>query len=213
VDFIQKRLLDPLGMKDSTFWPNEEQAQRLAYSYRHNADKTGLEANHFEKNLTKAAVEKFALGVPVPLPVVSNFGGGILPEYGNHYAQPAGGLFSTAEDVGKFCQMLLNGGVWQGNRLLSEKAIQQMSAIQTGDVMVNPNEGYGLGWFVKKKVDESVSVGSYGHRGARRTVMWIDPSHQLVIVLMVQCMDMTGAEQKALYGSVFQAAVDRYGKH
>src|SRR5258708_14221885 len=42
-DFLDKRLFGPLGMKDTTFWPNEEQISRLAKSYRPNKEKTGLE--------------------------------------------------------------------------------------------------------------------------------------------------------------------------
>jgi len=108
--------------------------------------------------------------------------------------------------------MLLNGGEWQGKRFLSQKAIQTMGSVQTGRVPVNPVEGYGQGWFVKTREDESLSPGSFGHRGARKTVMWIDPSQGLALVLLVQSMDMTGPQQKTLYGSVFKAAVERYGK-
>jgi CubicO group peptidase (beta-lactamase class C family) len=137
---------------------------------------------------------------------------GRLPEYYNHYANGAGGLFSTASDVARFAQWLLNKGKWQGRQLLSEESVRQLGIVQTGDVMVNPNEGYGLGMFVKKRQDESVGVGSFGHRGARRTVFWVDPTNQIVVVLMLQRMDMDGNQQKELYGPFFKAAVDKFGK-
>ena len=119
---------------------------------------------------------------------------------------------STARDVGRFCQMLLNGGVHEGKRILSDSAIKQMSAIQTGDVPVNPQEAYGVGWFVKIRDDEGPAIGSYGHRGARKTVMWIDPARQLVMVLLVQSWDMPGEVSKQLYTTFLKAAEAQYGK-
>jgi CubicO group peptidase (beta-lactamase class C family) len=165
-----------------------------------------------DQSVKPALIEKLSEGVSVPPQMIENMGFGIAAEYGKHYAQPAGGLYSTASDVGKFCQMLLNGGVWEGKRYLSEAAIQQMSIIQTGEAMKSPNEGYGLGWAVKKKEDEGLPTGSFGHRGARRTVMWVDSKDQLVMVLLVQRMDMNGEQQKEMYGSFLRAAVEKYGK-
>jgi CubicO group peptidase (beta-lactamase class C family) len=209
-DFMQQRLFTPLGMKDTTFWPNEELAARLANTARMTEDKTGLEDVGMSKKIPADQIVK--LEKTAPFPMLDNFGGGIVPEYQNHYGQPAGGLYSTASDVGRFCQMLLNGGTWEGKRYLSDKAIKQLSAVQTGDVMVNPQEGYGVGVFVKTRDDEGPAVGSYGHRGARRTVMWIDPKNQLVMVAMLQRWDMTGEQQKEFYGSVFRTMVEKFGK-
>src|SRR6516162_2460961 len=73
-DFLDKRLFAPLGMKDTTFWPNEEHLKRLAKSYKPNADKSDLEE-------TKITQLKYPLGDRARQPV------------------PAGGLFSTAADV------------------------------------------------------------------------------------------------------------------
>jgi len=210
-EFMQKRLLDPLGMKDTTFWPTEEQANRLARSARLTPDKSGLEQVKQDKGVTQALIDRLSHGVAVPAPMLADMGVGTITEYVKHYSEPAGGLFSTASDIGTFCQMLLNDGVWQGKRYLSTEAIRQMTSIQTGDIMVNPQEGYGLGWFVKKKDDEGPSVGSFGHRGARRTVMWVDPKNQLVMVLLVERFDMSGEEQKELYSSFMKAAIERFG--
>lgn len=213
-DFMQQRLFTPLGLQDTTFWPTEEQASRLAYTARMTGDKSGLEdvRDYMRNNLPQSVVEKLAKGAKIPEPLLDNFGGGIIPDYVDHYGEPAGGLYSTAADVGRFCQMLLNGGVWQGKRYLSENAIHQMSASQTGNVSVNPQETYGVGWFVKIRADEGPAVGSYGHRGARRTVMWIDPTHQLVMVALLQRFDMTGEQQKEFYGSIFHAMIEKFSR-
>jgi CubicO group peptidase (beta-lactamase class C family) len=117
-DFLAKRLFVPLDMKDTTFWPDDEQLKRLAKSYRPNKDKTDLE----ETVVTQLC---YPLG-----------------DKGKRYQVPAGGLFSTAEDVARFCQMVLGGGVYQGKRILSEEAVKQMTSNQTGDAV---KESYGLG--------------------------------------------------------------------
>lgn len=118
-EFLQKRLLDPLGMKDTTFWPNDEQIKRLARSYRPTKDKKDLEA-------TNIGQLKYPLSDRQRQPM------------------PAGGLFATAADVAHFCQMVLAGGVYKGKRLLSEDAVKQMTSKQTGNLPTS----YGLGWSV-----------------------------------------------------------------
>lgn len=116
-DFMQKRLFDPLGMKDTTFWPNDEQVSRLAKSYKPNADKTDLE-------------ETVVTQCHYPLQ--------------DHIRQPmpAGGLFSTAADVTVFCQMLMNDGKHQGKQIISEAAVQEMTRRQTAPEL---KQSYGFG--------------------------------------------------------------------
>jgi CubicO group peptidase (beta-lactamase class C family) len=84
-------------------------------------------------------------------------------------------LFSTARDVGRFCQMILGRGVFAGRRYLSEAAVEQMTSKQTGDQL---KDGYGLGW--------STGGGRFGHGGAYSTNMSIDPARGLITVFMVQ---------------------------
>ncbi len=117
--FLQTRIFDPLGMRDTTFFPTSHQVRRLAKAYGPNADKTGL--------------------VETPLPF-------LRPPFdrpGRH-AEPGGGLFSTGADLARFCQMLLNKGMCGGKRLLSEAALAELTKIQTGQ----PNQKYGLGFAV-----------------------------------------------------------------
>jgi CubicO group peptidase (beta-lactamase class C family) len=172
-EFLDRRLFGPLGMKDTTFWPNEEQLARLAKSYRPNAAKTGLEA--------------FPIGqLRYPLNDRSR------------QPMPAGGLFSTASDVGRFCQMVLNNGVFEGKRYLTEAAVRQMTSKQTGDAV---KEGYGLGW--------STGGASFGHGGAHATDMTIDAKRGLITVWMVQHAGYpgNGAQSK---GAFKKAAEERF---
>jgi CubicO group peptidase (beta-lactamase class C family) len=214
VDFMQQRLFTPLEMKDTTFFPNEEQGSRLAHSARFTEDKKDLEDVNPGKGVTPQLIAKLSEGqdLKVPQNLIDNMGMGVVTEAAHRYGQPAGGLYSTASDVGHFCQMLLNGGTWHGHRFLSEAAMKTLATNQTGDVVVNPNEGYSVGFSVKSKDDEGPAPGSIGHRGARRTAMWIDPVHQLAMVVMLQRMDMSGEQQKDFYGSVFWAMVEKFGK-
>jgi CubicO group peptidase (beta-lactamase class C family) len=150
-EFLQKRLLDPCGMKETTYWPSEEQVKRLAKSYKPNATKDDL-------------VELKISQLHYP-----------LSDHAVRYPMPAGGLFSTAEDVSRFCRMLLRGGELDGKRVLSEKAVAEMSKRQTPE---NLKTSYGLGL--------SVNKGSFGHGGAMATDMSIDVEHGLVLVWCVQ---------------------------
>ena len=149
--FMEERLFKPLGMSDTTFWPNADQSARLAKPYKPDAKNTGLE----ETTVTQ-------LRYP-------------LSERANRYPMPAGGLFSTASDTVKFCQMILNGGVQNGRRLLSEEAITQLTSKQTAPEI---NDSYGLGF----------ATGSdwCGHGGAYSTNMTIDRQRGLILIWMVQ---------------------------
>jgi CubicO group peptidase (beta-lactamase class C family) len=174
--FLDKRLLQPLGMKDTTFWPTDEQLKRLAKSYKPNDDKCDLEE-------TKITFLKYPLNDR------------------KRYAFPGGGLFSTAAEVGRFCQMVLNGGTFQGKRYLSEKAVKQMATTQIGDPAKG---GYGLGW-------STHGVGVFGHGGAQATNMTIDTNRGLVTVFMVQHAGFPkdGSKSQAAF---HKAALERFSR-
>lgn len=120
-DFMHARLFEPLGMKDTSFWPNEEQAQRVAKSYRPDAAKT---------NLVEFPVSQLIYP---------------LTDLHRRFPMPAGGLFSTAQDTALFCQMMLNNGEFKGRRYLSEAAVAELTKRQTPATV---KESYGLGFSV-----------------------------------------------------------------
>jgi len=117
-DFMDKRLFGPLGMKDTTFWPNAEQVSRLAKTYKPDASK-----------------KKLSLGGLGQLQAD-------LTDHVHRFPMPAGGLFSTAKDVSTFCRMLLNGGELDGRRYLSAASMKELSSRQTPKEL---KESYGLG--------------------------------------------------------------------
>jgi len=120
-DFMQQKLFDPLGMKDTTLWPNEAQSLRVAKSYRPDASKT---------NLAEFPISQLIYP---------------LSDRVHRFPMPAGGLFSTAIDTSLFCRMLLNNGELDGKRYLSENAIRELSKRQTPPAI---KESYGLGFSV-----------------------------------------------------------------
>ena len=163
--FLQQRVLNPCGMRDTTFWPTKEQAKRVAKSYR--PDKNG--------ELQQVEVRFLA--------------GGISNRKRTPY--PAGGLYSTAGDVTLFYQMMLNGGTLNGKRVLKKETAALMTRTQTGDIKTGFVDGmsWGLGFQVVKEpmgVTETLSTGTYGHGGAYATQSWADPKRGIIVVMMIQ---------------------------
>jgi CubicO group peptidase (beta-lactamase class C family) len=213
--FIQQRLLEPLGMTETTFWPDAQQAARLALTSQRNKEKTALE--DLPNKPDPAWLNQPTNAPSVPL-IVRTYSGDALRAYPNRYAAPASGLFSTAPDLVKFGQMMLNGGVSRGKRLVSAAAFKRMTTIEARAVPMKPEPSIGLGWFVKLNDDDGFAVGSFGHNGARGPVINVDPSHQLVMILLIESADIQllgqprGAEQKNLRTTFFRTAIEKYGK-
>jgi CubicO group peptidase (beta-lactamase class C family) len=113
---------------------------------------------------------------------------------------PAGGLFSTADDLARFCRMVLNGGVFEGKRLVSEASVRAMTRRQTPTTI---KEHYGLGW--------ATGGDAFGHGGAYATHMSIEPKHALVVIWLVQHAGFPGDGAKA-QGAFRQAALKAFGK-
>jgi CubicO group peptidase (beta-lactamase class C family) len=108
--------------------------------------------------------------------------------------------------------MLLKEGVANGTRLLSEDAIRQMTTVQSKDLYPNQNVGYGQGWEIQRNPGDVLPPGSFFHRGARSTKMWVDPTDELAMVLLTERMDMPGQDQENMYNAFLKAAVQKYGR-
>jgi CubicO group peptidase (beta-lactamase class C family) len=163
--FLEARVIRPLGMNDTTFWPTARQLPRVARSYQPAADGRLEETGVFFIQGEMADRQRTAY--------------------------PAGGLFSTATDMAKFYGMMLQGGVWNGRRLLSPEAAAALTRTQTGDLKTGFVDGmsWGLGFQVVKEpqgVVAMLSPGTFGHGGAYGTQSWADPNTGVVHILMIQ---------------------------
>ncbi|HEY1171128.1 MAG TPA: serine hydrolase domain-containing protein [Verrucomicrobiae bacterium] len=185
-EFMQERIFNPLGMKDTTFHPTAAQVKRIAKSYKPGAGGKGLEET-----------------------TVYFVQGGISDKV--RTAFPAGGLFSTAEDVLKFYEMMLNGGVWKGKRLLSEAAVKQATTTQSGDIKTGFVDGmsFGFGFAVVKEpqgVTGMLAKGTYGHGGAYATQSWADPEKKLIVILMLQRAGLPNGDASEMRKAFQEAA-------
>jgi CubicO group peptidase (beta-lactamase class C family) len=159
-DFVEARILEPLGMKDTTFHPDNRMRRRVVRTYKTNDEGTGLEPGYNPFNTEDVTVR--------------------------HMVEPSGGLFSTAADMARFYQMILNGGELNGKRIVSKAAVAEMTKTHSaGGKELN----YGLGWQTgnsQRKAVPAFSAKAFGHGGAFGTHGLVDPENRLVVVFMVQ---------------------------
>ena len=189
---LKKRLFQPLGMKSTTFYPGASERARQVTAYAKNATTGSLEA----------------------VPPRPEFGPRDRPPQGN------GGLYSTAEDYAKFCQMLLGTGTFQEVRYLSEASVKLMSTPQTPATLPigrrGLNYGWALGTCVLKAPHDGVpamlSPGTFGHGGAWGTQAWVDPVKGVAYVLMVQRSNFPNSDASDVRRAFQQAAAKALAK-
>jgi CubicO group peptidase (beta-lactamase class C family) len=193
--FVQQRILDPLRMKYTTFYPANKRSAHLVVAYR----------------------KDNATGELTVAPPHTDFGVVGHPPFGN------GGLYSTGPDYARFCQMLLGGGVYHGKRYLSPAAMNLLTTVQTGDLptgffqsaeygQYGGNYGWGIGTCILRNphpgVAAMLSPGTFGHGGAWGTQAWMDPVRGVAYILMVQRSDLGNSDATAIRRAFQQAAAD-----
>ena len=152
--FVQRRVFEPLGMPDTRFRPEPELPARIAPT----------ELDPWRGRVLRGVVHDenaHALG-------------GVAPH---------AGLFSTAGDLARFVQMMLNGGVLEHHRLFSRATVESFTR-KAGIA----DSSRALGWDTKSPEKSSAgtlfSANSYGHTGFTSTSIWIDPERQLFVILL-----------------------------
>jgi CubicO group peptidase (beta-lactamase class C family) len=181
-EFLRERLFEPLGMEDTGFYVQPEDADRLAGQYRPTED------GSLQRTDTGAFLKppKFISG--------------------------GGGLTSTAADYMKFAQMHLNGGELDGVRILSEEAVQLMRSNQLPEGVPNigqlyPGNVFGLDFAIVENPDayQGASAGTHWWWGIAGSWFWIDPVENIVFIGMIQNDDILyslqvhGAARAAIY--------------
>jgi len=166
-DFFAKNIFDPLGMKDSYFYLPKEKYNRLATLYTEDSTK------HIKK------MEEY---IDLNGKVYRDF-----PVMAGTYYSGGGGLSSTAYDYAIFMQMLLNGGVYNGKRILSRSTVKMMTENQIGDLSLGDNKfGLGFGLYTEKGENKSpVPAGSFEWGGMFSSSYWIDPKEKIVAQLFL----------------------------
>jgi CubicO group peptidase (beta-lactamase class C family) len=184
--FMRDRILLPVNMKDSFFFVPPDKADRIAFLY-----------SVKESKLLRAGPEMLG-------------GDATQLRKGAVYSAPEFGLYSTASDLANFYQMMLNGGTWNGKRLLSRASIDAMTQVHTGDLKAghNPGAGFGLTWEVVKEPLGTITLlsqGTYHHGGAFGTHGWIDAKKDMIGVFLVQ--GGNASQVKPLFFQMANAAV------
>ena len=147
--FLQRRIFDPLEMTNTTFWPTPRQLENRIVRY------------DWDKEANK--LQRTDLGT-----------GAALDNRRERFAVPAGGLFSTADDLVKFWQMILGEGTYKGKQLLKPESVREMGKKHPG----NPLPSYQLG--VTWRGD------AFGHDGAGGTRSLVHPKKDRAFLYVVQ---------------------------
>jgi CubicO group peptidase (beta-lactamase class C family) len=171
-EYFQKRIFQPLGMRDTYFYLPESKLDRFAALYQPNSDK--------KIQLTETA-NADSRWVREP----------------HVYFAGAGGLVSTAADYFRFHQLMLDGGEFNSVRLLGRKTVELMTANHIGDLpiwLTGPGFGFGLGYSVVEDIGQTglpASKGSFGWGGAFCTFFWVDPREEMIGIVMTQVRPYT----------------------
>lgn len=189
--FLRTRLFDPLGMKDTYFNVPKEKGGRLVKLYREDS------AGKLRPSTGEMLNNKM-----------------VTPDYpleGSTYYSGGAGLCGTIYDYGIFLQMLLNGGIYNGKRILSRNSVRLMTMNQIGDLNLGRDK-FGLGFQV---VTESSSArtpsqaGTFSWGGAFATSYWVDPREKMVLLFYRQLQNTSKGEMAEKFRTlVYQALND-----
>lgn len=184
--FLREEIFEPLGMGDTYFYIPAEKADRLVTLY---ADVDGLRVSEGQESDIKMDDPRY--------PVAG----------AKTYFSGGAGLSSTAYDYARFVQMLLNEGELDGRRILGRKSVELMRTARI-DRDDDNSPDFGLGFQVIDdigKLGELGSNGAYSWGGAFYTSYWIDPTEQLIGVLMSQVRPATSDLRARFPTLVYQA--------
>jgi CubicO group peptidase (beta-lactamase class C family) len=185
--FLQTRIFTPLGMNQTGFYLSEAQGEKLVTIHRKVNNKwEAFPVTFYDPDYPKTGAKAF-------------FSGGA-------------GLSSTAEDYAKFLQMYLNGGTYNGVKLLSSTTIETIMSNQVGDLLGNGGKDYGLAFGL---VDEQGvaqggigSLGTFDWGGYFNTQYFADPVTKTIGILMKQTQGNTGDETSWKFRQMVFSAID-----
>lgn len=185
-DFFTKNIFQPLGMNDTYFNVPASKASRLATVYTEDSLQHVIKWSHTFRNIDPD-----------------------YPLMKMHYFSGGAGLSSTAYDYAIFMQMLLNGGIYNGHRILSKRSVEMMTSGQLSPDIYSP-DNFGLGFQVTSERSEAKGPrykGSFSWGGYYGTNYWADPKAHLVCLFMTQQnpnshSDVKGKFEALVYSSL-----------
>ena len=200
-EYLEERMFGPLGMDDTGYWVDSDDAGRLApVHWLNDGELVPIDEEH---------------GYPA---------GGVLVQpwsvnsytFDHEYKGGSLGLLSTAEDYWRFAQAMLNGGELDGERIIGSRVVDYMRRNHLTDQQretLSPALGFGLGFGIIEDPAAAGYVSSEGTfywAGAAATSFWIDPVEDIVVVAMTQHMGVraTGSIRGELAALVYGALVD-----
>ena len=199
-DYLEQEIFTPLGMDDTFFNVPEDKRERFLANQ-------GWDAANGEY-----------VDVTARTDARGNYTNGTL-------ASGGGGLVSSTMDYMRFCEMLRNGGSYEGVRLLSPKTIEYMTlnhlpaaidASGSGETptlgaLGSSGVGFGLGFSVVTDPAAAATIsskGEYAWGGAAGTVFWIDPVEEIVSIAMIQLMASPWPLRADLKSTTYQAITE-----
>jgi len=164
-EFFRKNIFEPLGMTDSYFNVPAAKADRLAAVYTEDSLHHIIPWSHDFRNIDPD-----------------------YPKMTKHYFSGGAGLSATAFDYAIFLQMLLNGGLYNGKRILSPRSVEMITSNQL-DFRYNGTNDFGLGFDIVSDKGANLgpkNKGSFSWGGYYGTTYWADPKAKLVCLIMTQ---------------------------
>ncbi|RZK43413.1 MAG: class A beta-lactamase-related serine hydrolase [Pedobacter sp.] len=164
--FVKHHILDPLKMKDTYFFMPEDKKDRLAVLYS--------EMQSSQLTRIPQGFQGYNINYPISGPKM--------------FFSGAGGMTSTAQDYARFLQMILNGGILDGNRVLKAETIELMTKNQIASLSLGNSNKFGLGFEIESRQSppRGASIGKLSWGGALNTTFWIDPKRKSLAILMSQ---------------------------
>ncbi|HEY8185207.1 MAG TPA: serine hydrolase, partial [Pyrinomonadaceae bacterium] len=172
--FARQNIFEPLGMRDTGFRPSAKLRTRIAptekrsgqLSYLGDTPQNGPEHTEDTDRWLRGEVHD---------PTAYRMGG-----VAGH-----AGLFSTADDLAIYCQMILNGGQYNGVRILAPLTVAEMTRPR---LVSETAATRGLGWDINTSFSTNrgdlFPLGSFGHTGFTGTSLWIDPASDMFVVFL-----------------------------
>jgi CubicO group peptidase (beta-lactamase class C family) len=164
-EFFRRNIFEPLGMKDTYFNVPASKANRLAAVYTEDSLHHIIPWSHTFRHIDPD-----------------------YPTMNKHYFSGGAGLTSTAFDYAIFMQMLLNGGIYNGKRILSPRTVEMMTSNQL-DFHYNGTNDFGLGFDIVTEKGANLgprNKGTFSWGGYYGTTYWADPRAKLVCLIMTQ---------------------------